>query len=89
MAHSWEMAGGWRTPVRLGSAAASAGVARRHPGLESLYLLHAVKGELHWRMKEHDAAAASFRRALSLAQVGPEQIYLARLLERTASEGGF
>jgi len=52
--------------------------------LESHYLLHAVTGELHWRLKRHDAAAASFRRALALAQVGPEQLYLTRLLERTA-----
>lgn len=51
--------------------------------LESHYLLHAVVGELHWRLRQHEPAAASFRRALHLAQVGPEQQYLARLLERT------
>jgi RNA polymerase sigma-70 factor (ECF subfamily) len=51
--------------------------------LESHYLLHAVVGELRWRMKDHKAAAASFRRALQLAQVGPEQLYLTRMLERT------
>ncbi len=51
--------------------------------LEKHYLLHAVVGELHWRMKNHQAAAWSFRHALSLAQVGPEQIYLTRMLERT------
>jgi RNA polymerase sigma-70 factor (ECF subfamily) len=50
--------------------------------LESHYLLHAVTGELHWRLKNHEQAAASFRRALSLAQVGPEQQYLERLIER-------
>jgi RNA polymerase sigma factor (sigma-70 family) len=52
--------------------------------LESLYLLHAVIGELNWRMKNDHAAAESFRRALQLAQVGPEQLYLTRLLERSS-----
>lgn len=52
--------------------------------LASHYLLHAVTGELHWRLGQHDSAAASFRRALSLAEVGPEQNYLTRLLERTS-----
>lgn len=50
--------------------------------LESHYLLHAVLGELHWRMNQHRAAAGNFRRALHLAQVGPEQNYLTRMLER-------
>jgi RNA polymerase sigma factor (sigma-70 family) len=52
--------------------------------LEAHYLLHAVMGELHWRLKDHRAAAESFRRALQLAQVGPEQLYLTRMLERSA-----
>jgi RNA polymerase sigma-70 factor (ECF subfamily) len=39
-------------------------------------------GELHWRLKNHRAAAESFRRALKLAHVGPEQLYLTRMLER-------
>jgi RNA polymerase sigma-70 factor (ECF subfamily) len=52
--------------------------------LESLYLLHAVVGELHWRLKEHPAASKNFRRALQLAQVGPEQQYLTRMLERSS-----
>jgi RNA polymerase sigma factor (sigma-70 family) len=52
--------------------------------LESHYLLHAVTGELHWRLKNHRAAAESFRRALQLAQVGPEQLYLTRMLERVS-----
>lgn len=56
--------------------------------LESHYLLHAVVGELHWRMKNHHAAAASYRRALQLAQVGPEQLYLTQMLDRNASELG-
>jgi RNA polymerase sigma-70 factor (ECF subfamily) len=50
--------------------------------LESHYLLHATVGELHWRLNEHRAAAESFRRALKLAHVGPEQLYLTRMLER-------
>lgn len=52
--------------------------------LESHYLLHAVLGELHWRLKNSVAAADSFRRALRLAQVGPEQLYLTRRLERSS-----
>jgi RNA polymerase sigma factor (sigma-70 family) len=51
--------------------------------LESHYLLHAVVGELHWRLKNHPVAAESFRRALHLAQVGPEQLYLTRMLDRS------
>ncbi|WP_404423744.1 RNA polymerase sigma factor [Nibricoccus sp. IMCC34717] len=50
--------------------------------LESHHLLHAVLGELHWRLNLHKAAAGNFRRALQLAQVGAEQTYLARMLER-------
>ncbi len=53
--------------------------------LESHYLLHAVIGELHWRMNDHQAAAGSFRRALQLAQVGPEQLHLTRMLARTGA----
>ncbi len=54
--------------------------------LGSHYLLHAVIGELHWRLRDERAAADSFRRALSLAHVGPEQVYLTRMLERTAED---
>jgi len=50
--------------------------------IESSYLLHSVVGELQWRLKNHAAAAASYRRALSLAKVGPEQLYLTRMLGR-------
>jgi len=53
--------------------------------LESHYLLHAVVGELHWRLKNHAAAADSFRRALQLAHVGPEQLYLTRMMERSTA----
>lgn len=51
--------------------------------LEAHYLYHAVVGELNWRLEDHRAAAEAFRRALQLAHVGPEQLYLTRLLERT------
>lgn len=55
--------------------------------LESHYLLHAVAGEFHWRLQDHRAAAECFRRALRLAQVGPEQTYLNRMLERSGENG--
>lgn len=51
--------------------------------LESRHLFHAVVGELHWRLKNDRAAAESFRRALELAQVGPEQMHLMHMLERS------
>lgn len=68
---------------RAGLAAIDAIAGNKH--LETLYLVHAAKGELHWRLQEHRAAAESFRRALSLARVGPEQSYLARQLQRAES----
>jgi RNA polymerase sigma factor (sigma-70 family) len=55
--------------------------------LDSHYLLHAVTGELYWRLKDERAAAESFRRALGLAHVGPEQVYLSRMLERSEQAG--
>lgn len=56
--------------------------------LDSHHLVHAVCGELRWRLGEHRAAAESFRRALSLARVGPEQLHLARMLERIGTAAG-
>jgi RNA polymerase sigma factor (sigma-70 family) len=53
--------------------------------LDSLHLFHAVAGELHSRLNNHRAAAESYRRALALALVGPEQSHLARQLERAES----
>jgi RNA polymerase sigma-70 factor (ECF subfamily) len=50
--------------------------------LDNHYLFHAVKGELHWRLHHDQAAAESFRRALTLAHVGPEQVHLNRMLEQ-------
>lgn len=50
--------------------------------LETNHLFHAVTGEFYWRLGNHKEAAASFRRALKLAEVGPEQDYLTRILTR-------
>jgi RNA polymerase sigma factor (sigma-70 family) len=58
----------------------------RRERLESHYLLYAVEGELHWRLKNHRAAAESFRRALDLSKVGPEQLHLSRRLEESLDE---
>ncbi len=55
--------------------------------IEAHYLLHAVTGELHWRLNDPRTAAESFRQALKLAQVGPEQLYLTRMLERCRAGG--
>jgi len=73
-----------------GPAAALAAIAAmpQRERLENHYLLHAVSGELHWRMKDHPAAAASFRRALQLSHVGPEQAYLTRMLVRSTATPG-
>ena len=53
--------------------------------LEGNYLLHAVLGELHWRLGDDRPAAECFRRALQLAEVGPEQAYLAQILDQVDS----
>ncbi len=52
--------------------------------IESHHLYHAVAGELQQQLGEHEEAAESFRRALQLAEVGPEQHHLARMLERSS-----
>lgn len=56
--------------------------------LDGNYLLHAVVGELRWRLGEHPQATASFRRALELAHVGPEQNYLTRMVQRAGCFAG-
>jgi predicted RNA polymerase sigma factor len=56
--------------------------------LDSHYLVYAVTGELRWRLRDYRAAAESFRRALNLAQVGPEQLHLTRMLERIEDAAG-
>jgi len=66
---------------------AIAAIARRER-LGSHHLLHAVVGELYWRLGDNAAAAASFRRALQLAHVGPEQLHLTRMLERATAGTG-
>ncbi len=53
--------------------------------LERHYLYHSVSAELHWRRGQHREAAEGFRRALRLAEVGPEQLHLSRMLERVES----
>jgi RNA polymerase sigma-70 factor (ECF subfamily) len=55
----------------------------RRDRIESYHLFHAVVGELQQQLGEHRAAAESFRRALQLVEVGPEQHHLARMLERS------
>ncbi len=54
--------------------------------VESHHLFHAVVGELQQQLGHHRAAAESFRRALKLAEVGPEQHHLLHMLERSAQE---
>jgi len=49
--------------------------------LEPNHLFHAVVGELNLRLNDNQAAAESFRRAHKLAQVGPEQAHLVRMME--------
>jgi RNA polymerase sigma-70 factor (ECF subfamily) len=49
--------------------------------LETNHLFHAVVGELNLRLNDNHAAAESFRRAHELAQVGPEQDHLVRMME--------
>lgn len=53
--------------------------------LASHYLLHAVVGELYWRLHDNRSAAENFRRALELAHVGPEQVHLQRMLDRASA----
>ncbi len=50
--------------------------------LESHYLLHAVTGDLQRQAGDHATADKSFRRAIDLAEVGPEQDHLGRLLNQ-------
>lgn len=56
--------------------------------LERHYLYHAVSAELHWRLGAHREAAEGFRRALRLAELGPEQLHLSRMLERVEGAAG-
>ncbi len=49
--------------------------------LESYYLLHAVLGEFELRLNHQRAAAGHFRKALQLAEIKSEQVFLARRLQ--------
>jgi RNA polymerase sigma-70 factor (ECF subfamily) len=49
--------------------------------LDSYYLLHAVRGEFLSRLNDHPAAAEAYERAAKQAKVGPEQLYLRRMME--------
>jgi RNA polymerase sigma-70 factor (ECF subfamily) len=49
--------------------------------LDSYYLLHAVRGEFLSRLNNHPAAAEAYERAARQAKVGPEQLYLKRMME--------
>ncbi len=48
--------------------------------LESYYLLHAVLGDFELRLNRLHAAAGHFRRALQLAEIKSEQVFLSRRL---------
>ena len=48
--------------------------------LESYYLLHAVLGEFEARLNHTRAAAAHFQKALQLAEIKSEQVFLSNRL---------
>ncbi len=59
--------------------------------LESYHLLHAVLGEFESRLGHARAAAAHFQKALQLAEIKSEQVFLAKRLqacEQKPSENG-
>lgn len=52
------------------------------PGkLENYHLLHAVLGELNFKLEDRESAANHFRRALELAETRPERTHIAQRLE--------
>ena len=51
------------------------------PSLESYYLLHAVLGEFEWRLKRTSVAAKHFQKALELAEIKSEQVFLSKRLQ--------
>ncbi len=81
--------------IALNRAVAVARVHGPEAGLEAIeqmprpeliranHLYHAVIGELQQQLGRYAAAAASYRRALELVQVGPEEKHLARLLQHS------
>jgi len=57
------------------------GAIRNLQSLESYYLLHAVLGEFELRLNHQSAAAGHFRKALQLAEIKSEQVFLSRRLQ--------
>jgi predicted RNA polymerase sigma factor len=51
------------------------------PSLQDYYLFHAVRGELEAQLDHFPAAAGHFRRALELAEMKSEQVFLAKKLQ--------
>ena len=49
--------------------------------LESYYLLHAVLGDFEWQLNRLPIAAAHFQKALELAEIKSEQVFLAKRLQ--------
>lgn len=56
--------------------------------LESYYLLHAVLGEFELRLNHQRAAAGHFRKALQLAEIKSEQVFLSRRLQACEPASG-
>jgi RNA polymerase sigma-70 factor (ECF subfamily) len=56
--------------------------------LESYYLFHAVLGELESQLNHLPAAASHFRKALELAEMTSEKVFLAGRLQACAQETG-
>jgi len=54
--------------------------------LESYYLLHAVLGEFESRLNHTRAAVGHFRKALQLAEIKSEQVFLAKRLQACENE---
>jgi RNA polymerase sigma-70 factor (ECF subfamily) len=49
--------------------------------LESYYLLHAVLGEFELRLSHSSIAAKHFKKALELAEIKSEQVFLSKRLQ--------
>lgn len=60
----------------------------RLQALESYYLLHAVLGEFETRLNHPQTAAGHFRKALQLAQIKSERVFLQRRLQECESRAG-
>ena len=62
------------------------GAIRNLQSLESYYLLYAVLGEFESRMNHAPAAAAHFRKAIQLAEIKSEQMFLANRLHASEEQ---